>query len=229
MLMFLRLRIFLLSIAAIFPFVSAAQAADDPSDLWLHAFVLLQTGSQLGERDLWPLALANYVTALEYFEQLAKEHPDYQPEIVNFRIKDLKKSIAHANESMNAGDHDIAMLYVDFIETSGRGQDLRYDLRFEESYPYLVRAQYQIDDLIESRPDELGPALAQHRDYLETLVNDTQDELLKQEDGAKTLNAIEKRYFLANAITLLELPENPEVALSAELFPDTLVPFLRNQ
>ena len=214
----------ILSLVAINPAIGDVRAADDPSDRWLHAFVLLQTGKQLGERDLWPLALANYVTALEYFERLATEHPDFQPEIVNFRVKNLKESIAEAQESMNAGDHDIAMLYVDFIETSGKGQDLRYSLRYEESYPYLVRARYQIDDLIERRPDELGPALAKQREYLVSLVDVTQDELLRQAEGAKLLNEIEKKFFLANAITLLELPEDPDVALSAALFPETLLP-----
>lgn len=206
--------------------VHPGRAADDPAERWLDAFVLLQTGRQLAERDLWPLALANYVTALESFERLAEEHPDYQPEIIAFRVKDLQKSIAHANESMNAGDHDIAMLYVDFIETSGKGQNLRFALRYEESYPHLVRARYQIDDLIEQRPDTLGPALAKQRDHLLSLVDSTQETLLRQKDGAKVLNAIEKRFYLANAITLLELPDDPEIALSAELFPDSLIPFV---
>ena len=219
----LRLVTFLIFLLA---FAQPARSADDPSDRWLHAFVLLQTARQLEARNLWPLALANYATALEGFEKLSKEHPDYQPEIVAFRIKDLRKSIAHANESMNAGDHDIAMLYADFIETSGKGQDLRFSLRYEESYPHLVRARYQIEDLIDQRPDTLGPALAEQRDHLLSLVDATQETLLRQKDGAKLLNEIEKRFYLANAITLLELPDDPEVALSAELFPDTLIPYV---
>ena len=48
-------------------------------------------------------------------------------------------------------------------------------------------------------------------------------------EGARILNEIEKRHYLANAITLLELPEDPEVMISAALFPDSILPYARSQ
>jgi hypothetical protein len=227
--MMLRTALLILAITLTTPALNSVRAADDPSDRWMHAFVLLQTGSQLGERELWPLAIANYVTALEYFEKLATENPEYEPALIRFRVEDLKKRIITANESMNASDHDIVMHYIDFIETSNQGQNFRYTLRFAESYPLLSMALLQIEDLIDLRPDELGPALADQRAHLESIVEDTRNQLMKDAEGAKILNEIEKRFHFANAILGIELPRDPEVALSPELFPDALQALVRDQ
>ena len=100
-------------------------AADDPESRWLHGYVLFQTGKALAEREMWPLAVANYSAALVQFQALSAAHPDFQRRLLDYRLMDLKERIAHANESMNASEHDLAMHYEGVIETLREGATRR--------------------------------------------------------------------------------------------------------
>lgn len=211
-------------------------AADDPEVRWLHAFVLTQTGSQLAEQDLWPLALANYSAALAQFSQLAAAHPDFQPRLVRYRLEDLKQRIARANASMNAGEHDLAMHYEDIIETAREGATRRYGLDFAGSYPFLVRAQWQLEELLRQCPPIAVAALEKQRAFIDSLTDETREDLIREPGGILQLHRIEKDFAASVSVAMSDLPsfrptglEETETGMSSALFPDELVRQVRSQ
>ncbi len=204
------------------------RGADQPDDRWLHAYVLVQTGHELAEEEVWPLAMANYSAALEQFEGLAEDFPGFQPRLVNYRRADLKERIELANESMNAGEHDLAMTYEDIIETSRIGAASRYRLDYETSYQYLVRARWQMEDLLKRSSEKVVAALAKQQAFIEEITEASRESLIRLPDGALKVHNIEKDFAARVEIAMSELPSYQapaaaESGMSSALFPDGLV------
>jgi hypothetical protein len=221
-------------LAAIIAFVgiggASAPAADDPHSRWLHGFVLVQTGGQLAERGLWPLALANYLAAMEQYRSLAESHPDFQKRLVDYRIADLKTRVAQANESMSAGEHDLAMHYEDVIETARAGATRRYSLDFAASYRHLLRAQWQLKELLDHSPEPVVTALKEQRDWIDEITEETREDLMREPGGGLKIHDIEKEFAKSFSIALSDLPsfksvtfEETETGMSSALFPEALV------
>jgi hypothetical protein len=220
----------------LWPGAVAVRAAGDPESRWLHGYVLAQTGNQLAEQELWPLALANYTAALAQFQDLAGDHPDFQSRLVTYRLSNLKQRIAEAHESMNAGDHDVAMHYADVIETAREGATRRYAFDPEGAFQYLVRAQWQMEELLSHSPEPVVNALKKQRDWIDGIVLASRVDLIRLPDGALKVHNIEKDFALAVSVAMSDLPsfraaeiEETETGMSSALFPEELVLLVRGQ
>ena len=207
--------IFLLSVRL----PAGAGLEEQPSWLWLNAYVLVQTSEQLGGQHVWPLALAGYTAAHSHFQDIADRFPDFQPRLVAYRLKDLEARIQSAQNSMNAGDHDLSMMFADFLETSDLASRNRMSLEFPAAYEQLARAQWQLSEVIRSDPDNLGAIFARQREHLRSVTEQIRDELLRRPDGAQILFEVDRRYSGEIVYAPLELPGHPEVPVTANLFP----------
>lgn len=210
------------------------KASEDARERWLHAYVLVQTGRELGERELWPLALANYSAALEEFERLADDFPGFQPRLVSFRSEELKRQIAHANESMNAGEHDVALRYQDILESTRTGVSCRMTLNFETAYRYFANARWQLEALLEDEGESLAGALVEQRAYLDRVTEASRDALLEEPEGGIKAHHIEMDLASRLSIDRDQLPsfresEPTASGMSSALFPDELVARVRGQ
>ncbi|MCB1234470.1 MAG: hypothetical protein KDM91_05320 [Verrucomicrobiae bacterium] len=194
-----------------------------PKERWLNAFIFVQTGIQLGERGLWPLATANYRVALERFESLAADHPGFQPELVRFRVEDLKKRLQAADGAMAAGDHDLAMEYADLLETLDRGERLRYRSDYTGSYSHLAQAQSLLDHLAGNASGPLADALGGQKTYLDDLAARNRDELLHEPNGPRAVFEIEKNLAASFRLEPADLPEEPGEPAAESLFPPSLL------
>ena len=64
---------------------SAAAQADDPSEVFLKAYMTAQQGEKLEHENNFKDALAKFRFAGSLLEQLRKAHADWQPAIVEYR------------------------------------------------------------------------------------------------------------------------------------------------
>lgn len=221
-----------LGLGSIFP--QAALAVDNPDDRWLHAFVLVHNGSQLADDQLWSLAIANYGAALQQFDGLAKDFPDFQPKLIEFRRNDLKERITAAHESMEGGDHDLAMNYEDVLETARIGTRSRYQLDYETSYQFLLRAQWQLNDILRNADAHVVQALSEQKQFIDEMTDASRQSLMDEPEGPLRVHNIEKDFAEKAAIVMSELPSFETVepsasGMSSALFPDSLVVQVRSE
>jgi len=75
---------------------------EDASDTFLKAFQAFQTGDRL-ERDAKPReALEKYRTAAELLGQISKSEPDWQPLVVEYRLKKSQESITRLEATVSS-------------------------------------------------------------------------------------------------------------------------------
>ncbi len=211
-----------------------SRAADRPEERWLHAFVLVHTGEQLADQDLWSLAMANYAAALHQFEGLAKEFPGFQPRLVGYRVQDLRTRLREAGESMTGGDHDLAMNYEEVIETARIGTKSRYHLDFATSYQHLIRAQWQLKDLLANAPEKVVAALEDQKKFIDEMTESSREWLMREPEGPLMVHDIEKDFAVAAKIEMGDLPSFRDIepsasGMSSALFPDSLVAQVRGR
>src|ERR1041385_6064630 len=66
---------------------------DDPSELFLKAYLSAQQGEKLEREDRFKTALAKYRFAGSLIEELRKSHADWQPAVVEYRGRKISESI----------------------------------------------------------------------------------------------------------------------------------------
>jgi Flp pilus assembly protein TadD/predicted nucleic acid-binding Zn-ribbon protein len=88
------LAVFFLSI----PLAQLAAQSEDPSDIFLKAYMTAQQGEKLERESQFKEALAKYRFAGSLIEQLRKSHPDWQPAIVDYRGRKISESILRVKD-----------------------------------------------------------------------------------------------------------------------------------
>src|ERR1700737_4820948 len=78
---------------AFFTFGQLRSQSDDPSEIFLKAYMTAQQGEKLEHENQFKAALAKYRFAGSLIEELRKSHPDWQPAIVEYRGRKLSESI----------------------------------------------------------------------------------------------------------------------------------------
>ena len=81
--------VFLVLIAAI----NLVHAEADPGQLYADAFILLQDGQAAEQKSDWGIAFQKYNTASEIPRNLRKDMPDWNPHVVEFRLKDITEKL----------------------------------------------------------------------------------------------------------------------------------------
>jgi Flp pilus assembly protein TadD/DUF4097 and DUF4098 domain-containing protein YvlB len=73
---------------------------DDPSEIFLKAYLSAQQGEKLEHQDRFNTALAKYRFAGSLIEELRKSHADWQPAVVEYRGRKISEGILRLQERM---------------------------------------------------------------------------------------------------------------------------------
>jgi len=71
---------------------------DDPSEIFLKAYLSAQQGEKLERQDQFKTALAKYRFAGSLIEELRKSHADWQPAVVEYRGRKISEAILRLQE-----------------------------------------------------------------------------------------------------------------------------------
>jgi tetratricopeptide (TPR) repeat protein len=74
---------------------------DDPSEIFLKAYLSAQQGAKLEHQDRFKTALAKYRFAGSLIEELRKSHADWQPAVVEYRGTRISEAILRLQERIN--------------------------------------------------------------------------------------------------------------------------------
>src|SRR5437879_9613405 len=74
---------------------------DDPSEIFLKAYLSAQQGEKLEHENRFKTALAKYRFAGSLIEELRKSHTDWQPAIVEYRGRKISEGILRIQERMS--------------------------------------------------------------------------------------------------------------------------------
>jgi tetratricopeptide (TPR) repeat protein len=88
-------------LAAIFFFAATILAVaqqDDPSEIFLKAYLSAQQGEKLERQDRFKTALAKYRFAGSLIEELRKSHAQWQPAVVEYRGRKISEAILRLQE-----------------------------------------------------------------------------------------------------------------------------------
>src|ERR1700739_8845 len=67
--------------------------SEDPSEVFLKAYMTAQQGEKLEHENQFKAALSKYRFAGSLIEELRKSHPDWQPAIVEYRGRKISDGI----------------------------------------------------------------------------------------------------------------------------------------
>ncbi|MEC5126311.1 hypothetical protein VSU19_06090 [Verrucomicrobiales bacterium BCK34] len=151
--------------------IALAEEKEDPGSRWVSAYGWIQTGDRLASVELWPLAIGSYIEADRQIKILAEEHPEFEPDVVAYRLEKLKEDIEVAQEALTSGEHDIMMKYLDFIESYELGKKQRFENKFEDSLSTLSEARSILDELIEEKPNEFETAVETQHELLDDSID----------------------------------------------------------
>src|SRR4051812_15367900 len=88
-------------LVAIFFFIGTIAAIaqqDDPSEIFLKAYLSAQQGEKLEQQDRFKTALAKYRFAGSLIEELRKSHAQWQPAVVEYRGRKISEAILRLQE-----------------------------------------------------------------------------------------------------------------------------------
>src|SRR5437660_11347076 len=74
---------------------------DDPSEIFLKAYLSAQQGEKLEHENRFKTALAKYRFAGSLIEELRKSHADWQPAIVEYRGRKISEGILRVQERIS--------------------------------------------------------------------------------------------------------------------------------
>ncbi len=83
---------------ATMPDRAIAQAAHDPSDLYVQAYLKMRDASNLEKKQDYRSAYKSFVEASRLFDAVAKTYPSWKPEIVSYRRKKMRDIISDLQE-----------------------------------------------------------------------------------------------------------------------------------
>ncbi|HJT80573.1 MAG TPA: tetratricopeptide repeat protein [Chthoniobacterales bacterium] len=91
-------RVFLLGVLVFSPILTLSAQSEDPSELFLKAYMTSQQGEKLEHDGQFKAALAKYRFAGSLLEDLRKRHADWQPAIVEYRSRKVSENILRVQD-----------------------------------------------------------------------------------------------------------------------------------
>lgn len=134
-------------------------AEEDPAGHWVSAYGWLKTGERLAEAELWPLALGSFIESHRQVRDLREAYPDFEPEMISYRLERLVEQIDIAREGLEPGEHEIMRKYVDFIDSFEHGLELRFSNDYAKALDTLDIAKVLLDEIIRENPDDFQEAV----------------------------------------------------------------------
>jgi len=141
-------------------------ASADPASRWVAIYGWVQAGERLENGGHWPLAVGCFIEAHRQAESLRTRHPDFETEMLAYRIPRLAERIEAGGEKLEPGDYEIMTKFLDFIDSLATGLDLRYASRFPEALDTLNAARILFDEIVYEKPEAYRDALATQHDLL---------------------------------------------------------------
>src|SRR6478609_1401003 len=88
----------LVAISFFIAMILAVAQQDDPSEIFLKAYLSAQQGEKLEQQDRFKTALAKYRFAGSLIEELRKSHGQWQPAVVEYRGRKISEGILRLQE-----------------------------------------------------------------------------------------------------------------------------------
>lgn len=211
--------------------VAVAQEVPDPLEFpepgtrWVYVYGWVQAGEKLVKAEQWPLALGSFVEAEAKLKKLKADAPDFEPEMVAYRLNWLAKEIEEMQGNLGGGDHDIMTKFLDFIESFEQGQSERFNNEFEKAYDTLTIAKVLLDEIISERPFEFKVAMETQYDMLlDSLIWLGSQLNFKASFSRKPVVVDTNDWGTTEFVDHLDMPASEgTVVLSSRLFPPTQV------
>jgi hypothetical protein len=198
----------------------------DPAAKWLTVYGWIQTAERLATAEQWPLALGSYLEADRQVKALAEAHPDFEPEMVNYRRGALAKTIVETEARLTTDEHEVMMKYLDFIESLELGEAQRYANEYEAAYGTLGMAKSVLDEIIEKKPEGFRDAVASQYARLESSLTWLDSQInftAMSRPGVALDESID--WGTTRFVKVTDLPSSKESAsITSELFPGGLPP-----
>lgn len=219
----------LLATALLLAYALSAPAEEtDPASKWLTVYGWIQTAERLATAEQWPLALGSYLEADRQIKALAEAHPDFEPEMVDYRRGALATTIAETEARLTTDEHEVMMKYLDFIESLELGEAQRYANEYEAAYGTLGMAKSVLDEIIEKKPEGFREAVASQYSRLESSLTwlDSQinfTAMSRARPGVALDESID--WGTTRFVKAADLPSSQQNAsITSELFPGGLAP-----
>jgi Flp pilus assembly protein TadD len=160
---------------------------DDPSEIFLKAYLSAQQGEKLERESRFKTALAKYRFAGSLIESLRKSHPDWQPAIVEYRGRRVSEGILRVQQRFNrqnalsAGASSLPDLAPALPDSEG----------WSEPGPELVAAASDEDSARSSHDAAIKDATKRLRDkvnQLQATLDKTRNELQTARKEKENLN-----------------------------------------
>ena len=144
---------------------------EEAANQWTAAYIWLQTGRNLSESGQAPLAYGSFVEALQQFEKVAEDFPDFETKMVNYRIDAIKKDLGKIKEGLSPEDQLIATEYIEFIQLIKQADEQRYSAQREAALETMRKARASLDAIVARRPTEFAAAVKSQHDRLSDSID----------------------------------------------------------
>ena len=82
--------------------VNQLSAASDPGDRFLEAYFLIQDGDAAQRQADWAKAETKFNGALEILKEIKSDSPDWNPHIIDFRLKYVSDRLSELKPKLQA-------------------------------------------------------------------------------------------------------------------------------
>lgn len=86
----------------------SGSAQDDPSEVWLRAYMIMKDGAQMEEAGDHLGALAKYQEAKRFFQFITRSHPNWKQGMMSFRLTELMAKIDDVKAKAAQGNGGVA-------------------------------------------------------------------------------------------------------------------------
>ncbi|MBP9224736.1 MAG: hypothetical protein KBF76_12760 [Verrucomicrobiales bacterium] len=145
---------------------TGSAAESDPKAMWVSVYGWNQTGEKLAASNHWSLALGSFIEAHRQITALAAAYPDFEPDLIRYRLEALEKTIQETEARLSTDEHETMMKYLDFIESLELGESQRYANEFTESLDTLDMALSILDEITASKSSDFSAAVESQRNRL---------------------------------------------------------------
>ncbi len=193
-------------------------------DQWSRAYSWLQTGRNLTASGCEDLALASYREALVQFEKVASDFPDYETQLVNYRLERLKEEIGAVTSRLSPESVAVADDYLAFIHLLDRVDELRYQAQRDEALVALQQARAALEAIVEKNPDSYGPAVASQTSSIAEQIGMLEASAARKRVKAPVVARSTSSYTprgrgTTEYVQLEDLPSTPSAISGVLLFP----------
>jgi Flp pilus assembly protein TadD/chromosome segregation ATPase len=173
-------RIGLVSVASILILLAAGQVRaeqDDPSEIFLKAYLTAQQAEKLERENHFKSALAKYRFAGSLIEELRKSHPDWQPAIVEYRGRKISEGILRIQDKA-ATQNDLATAAQNAGSPEGGSEVVTSDAAIKEATKKLRSKVDQLQSALDKSRSDLEAA-RKEKELVDTRLKETSSKLEK--------------------------------------------------